>query len=131
MNPTRLICSSVFIFSFESKKTSETSATTTGILRVAVARSFNSPSSVLRRILQGRRDRRRRRLCYAGPSLGEDGACATEDEEEEEEEEEAELFREPRVLLSQEFLVDWISFIRTPLWCSSSCEEEMRRNADD
>lgn len=117
MKPTRLICFSVFIFSFESKKTSETSATKTGILRVAVARFFNSPSSVLWRILQGRRDGRRRRLSYAGPSLGEDGACATEDEEEEEE---AELFREPRVLLSQEFLVDWISFSRTPLWCSSS-----------
>lgn len=40
---------------------------------------------------------------------------------EEEDEEEVELFREPRVLLSHEFLAAWISFIRTPRWCSSSC----------
>lgn len=59
--------------------------------------------------------------------MGEDGACAMEDEEDEEE---VELFREPRVLLSQEFLVAWISFIRTPLWCSSSCKEKRRRDAD-
>lgn len=48
----------------------------------------------------------------------------------EDEEEEVELLREPRVLLSQEFLVACISFIRTPLWCSSSCRGERRRDTD-
>lgn len=50
---------------------------------------------------------------YGGPSLGEEGGWDWEVLP-------PELFREPRVLLNQEFLAAWISFIRMPLWCSNS-----------
>lgn len=43
------------------------------------------------------------------PSLGEEGAWLL-----------ADVFREPRVLLNQEFLAAWTSVISTPFWCSSS-----------